>query len=126
VGPRLGAPAARIVVSLKFHLGEMSPQQMIDLLVERVGHERDNATSEVRRYVGGGYGPLYQCAYLVGGLQLAALHDELVGGGRLDERGFHDALLRQGAIPVAFLRAALGDEPLDRAAPPRLGVRRRE
>ncbi|MBM3986243.1 MAG: DUF885 domain-containing protein, partial [Planctomycetes bacterium] len=118
--------AARIVVSLKFHLGEMSPQQMIDLLVERVGHERDNATSEVRRYVGGGYGPLYQCAYLVGGLQLAALHDELVGGGRLDERGFHDALLRQGAIPVAFLRAALGDEPLDRAAPPRLGVRRRE
>lgn len=118
--------AARIVVSLKFHLGELTPQQMIDLLVERVGHERDNATSEVRRYVGGDYGPLYQCAYLVGGLQLAALHDELVGAGRLDERGFHDAVLRQGAIPVAFLRAALCGETLDRAAPPVLEVRRRE
>jgi uncharacterized protein (DUF885 family) len=117
--------AARIVVSLKFHLGELTPPQMIDLLVERVGHERDNATSEVRRYVGGDYGPLYQCAYLVGGLQLAALHDELVGAGRMDERGFHDAVLRQGAIPVAFLRAALGDEPLSRDATPRLGVRRR-
>lgn len=117
--------AARIVVSLRFHLGSMTPQQMVDDLVERVGHERDNATGEVRRYVGGDYGPLYQCAYLVGGLQLAALHDELVGAGRLSERAFHDAVLAQGPVPVAFVRAALADGPLDRDVPPRLGVRRR-
>ena len=118
--------AARIVVSLKFHLGDMTPAQMIDLLVERVGHERDGATGEVRRYVGGDYGPLYQCAYLVGGLQLAALHDEVVGAGRMSERQFHDALLGQGAIPVAFIRAAFTDEALAREAPPLGTVRRRE
>ena len=44
---------ARIIVSLKFHLGEMKPQEMIDFLVDRVGHERFGATSEVRRFIGG-------------------------------------------------------------------------
>jgi len=118
--------AARIVVSLKFHLGEMTPQQMIDVLVDRVGHEKAGATSEVRRYIGGDYGPLYQCAYLCGGLQLLALHDDVVGAGRMSEREFHDAVLRQGAVPVALIRAALTDEPLSRDAPPRGSVRRRQ
>jgi uncharacterized protein (DUF885 family) len=117
--------AARIIVSLKFHLGEMKPQEMIDFLVDRVGHEKDGATSEVRRYIGGGYGPLYQCAYLCGGLQLLALHADVVGGGRLSERQFHDAVLQQSNIPVALIRAALTDAPLDKAAPPREAVKRR-
>ena len=108
--------AARIIVSLKFHLGQMQPQEMIDFLVERVGHEKAGATSEVRRYIGGDYGPLYQCAYMVGGLQLRALHEELVGGGagRLTERQFHDAVLEQNAIPVELIRAALTGAPLTR------------
>lgn len=104
--------AARIVVSLGFHLGRMTPDEMIDLLVERVGHEQDGATSEVRRYVGDGYGPLYQCAYLVGGLQFRALHRELVEQGDWTERAYHDAILRQGSMPVAMIRAALtGGDP---------------
>ena len=40
---------ARIIFSLKFHLGQMTAQQAIDFLVDRVGHERRNATAEVRR-----------------------------------------------------------------------------
>jgi uncharacterized protein (DUF885 family) len=118
--------AARIIVSLKFHLGEMTPQQMIDFLVDRVGHEKDGATSEVRRYIGGDYGPLYQCAYLCGGLQLIALHDDVVGAGKLSEREFHDGVLHQGSIPIALIRAALTDEPLDKAHPPLGSVKRRE
>ncbi|MFQ5749393.1 MAG: DUF885 family protein [Planctomycetota bacterium] len=103
---------ARILVSLRFHLGEMAPEEMIDFLVERVGHEEDGATAEVRRYISGGYGPLYQCAYMIGGLQLRALHEELVGGGVMDDRGFHDAILRQNSIPVEMIRAALTEAPL--------------
>ena len=49
--------AARIIVSLKFHLGQMTPQEMVDFLVDRVGHERFGATSEVRRFIGGGLSP---------------------------------------------------------------------
>ncbi len=98
---------ARVIVSLKFHLGEMEIQEMIDFLVDKVGHEKDGATGEVRRYVGGSYGPLYQCAYLVGGLQLRALHRELVGSGRMTNREFHDAVLMENSIPVEMIRASL-------------------
>ncbi len=106
---------ARITVSLRFHLGEMSPQQMIDALCTTVGHERANATAEVRRYIGGDYGPLYQCGYMVGGKQLRALHGELVlgrDGGLMDEKPFNDAVLRYGPIPIELLRAELTGTPL--------------
>ena len=106
--------AARIIVSLKFQLGQMQPQEMVDFLVQRVGHEKAGATSEVRRYIGGDYGPLYQCAYMIGGLQLRALRAELVDGGRMTDRQFHDAVLAQNAIPVALIRAALTGEKLTR------------
>ena len=51
---------ARIIFSLKFHMGQWSPQEAIDFLVDRVGHERDNATAEVRRSFdpAAGYGAL--------------------------------------------------------------------
>ncbi|MCX6903769.1 MAG: DUF885 family protein, partial [Verrucomicrobia bacterium] len=70
---------ARIIVSLKFHLGQMKPLEMVDYLVDRVGLEKYGATSEVRRFIGNGYSPLYQCGYMIGGLQLRALRRELVG-----------------------------------------------
>ena len=103
--------AARIIVSLGFHLERMTPDEMIDFLVDRVAHERANATSEVRRYVSGGYGPLYQCAYMIGGLQLRALSEELVDSGKMTPREFHDAVLEQNSIPVELIRLALTEEP---------------
>jgi uncharacterized protein (DUF885 family) len=105
---------ARIIVTLRFHLGQMTTDAMVDFLAGRVGLERDGATSEVRRYVAGAYGPLYQCAYMLGGLQLRALHAELVGGGRMTQRAFHDAVLRQNSIPVEMIRAALTGQSLRR------------
>jgi uncharacterized protein (DUF885 family) len=73
---------ARIIFSLNFHMEKMTPQECINFLVERVGHERANAAAEVRRSFNGGYGPLYQCAYMLGALQFRALHRELVDPGR--------------------------------------------
>jgi uncharacterized protein (DUF885 family) len=105
---------ARVEFSLAFHLGRMTPQECVTMLVEEVGHERDNATAEVRRSFGGDYEPLYQCAYLIGGLQVRALHRELVGSGRLTHRAFHDAFLRENCMPIAFVRALLSDIPLER------------
>ena len=64
--------AARIIFSMSFHLGRWSPQECIDFLVDRVGHERDNATAEVRRSFQQA-APLYQAAYLLGGLQIRSL-----------------------------------------------------
>lgn len=110
---------ARIIVSLKFHLGEMTPPQMIDYLVDRVGHERSGATSEVRRFVGGDYSPLYQCGYMMGGLQLRALHEELVGPGKpMSEKQFHDGVLMYNSIPVELIRAGMINQPLTRETGP--------
>ncbi len=106
--------SARIVFSLNFHLGRMTADQAVDYLVERVGHERRNAAAEVRRSVAGDYGPLYQAAYMLGGLQIRALRAELVESGRMKDREFHDAILRENAIPVAMIRASLSREPLAR------------
>ena len=76
---------ARIIFSLSFHLEKMTPKECIDFLVDRVGHERENAIGEVRRSFNGGYGPLYQAAYLLGGIQLHVLHHELVDSGENDQ-----------------------------------------
>lgn len=106
--------AARIIFSLRFHLGEWTPEECVDFLVAEVGHERNNATAEVRRSIQGGYGPLYQCAYMLGGLQLRALHQELVTQGGWSEKTFHDRVLHAGPIPIGYLRQELrGDSALD-------------
>jgi hypothetical protein len=102
--------AARIIFSLRFHLGEMSAQECVDFLVDRVGHERANAEGEVRRAVSGDYPPLYQIAYMIGGLQFRALHRDLVYGGRMTQRDFHDAVLAESNIPVEFVRMLLTNE----------------
>lgn len=101
---------ARIIFSLSFHLGKMTPQQCIDFLVDRVGHERDNATAEVRRSFAGDYSPLYQCAYLLGGMQLMSLHRDFVDAGKMNNREFHDRILREGPIPVEMIRADLSGQ----------------
>jgi uncharacterized protein (DUF885 family) len=98
---------ARIIFSLGFHLGKLTPQQCIDLLVEKVGHERENATAEVRRSFQGGYPPLYQAGYLVGAKQFWAMRQELVTTGKMTERAFHDAILKANHMPVELVRAAI-------------------
>lgn len=103
---------ARIIVSLKFHLGQMSPEDMVAFLVDEVGMEKSGARSEVRRYIGDSYSPLYQCGYMIGGLQLRALYRETVGAGKMKAREFHDAVLRLGPIPIDMVRASLLGKPL--------------
>ncbi len=105
---------ARIIFSLKFHLGEMTPEQCIDFLVDRVGHERANAEGEVRRSFSGDYPPLYQLAYMIGGLQFRALHHELVDSGKMSNRDFHDAILKENQMPVEMVRAILTHQPISK------------
>jgi len=106
--------AARIIFSLRFHLGTMTPQEAVDFLVNRVGHERANAEAEVRRSFNGTYSPMYQAAYMLGGLQLRALHRETVGAGRMTNKEFHDAILQGGRTPIEMVRARMLNTPLTR------------
>jgi len=107
---------ARIIFSLSFHLGKMTPEEAVNFLVDKVGFERDNAAGEVRRSFGGGYSPLYQAAYLLGGMQLKSLHDSMVGTGpeKMTNRQFNDAVLKENRIPVELIRASLTKQKLTR------------
>ena len=105
---------ARIAFSIKFHLGEWTPQQCVDYLVDRVGHERANAEGEVRRSFEGNYGAVYQLAYLTGGLQLWGLKKELVDSGKMTYKEFHDRIMKENCMPIEMVRATLTNQKLDR------------
>ncbi|WP_200977607.1 DUF885 family protein [Echinicola sp. 20G] len=105
---------ARIIFSLNYHLGNMTPQECIDFLVDKVGHEYANAEAEVRRSFEGNYGPLYQIAYMIGGFQFYALKAEMVDTGKMTEKQFHDFILTQNAIPVELIRARISGETLSK------------
>lgn len=106
--------AARILFSLGFHMGKLTPEQAVDMLVKRVGHEPDNARAEVRRSFNGSYSPLYQAGYMIGALQLRTLKREYVDGGKMPIKAFNDFVMQSGSMPVEMLRARLKGERIPR------------
>jgi uncharacterized protein (DUF885 family)/dienelactone hydrolase len=109
---------ARIVFSLSYQMGQMMPQQCVDYLVANVGFERKNSEAEVLRSFNGSYAPLYQAAYLLGGIQLKQLHTEVVKGGKMPEKQFHDAIIRGGSMPIKMVRFLVTDVPVTREGAP--------
>ncbi len=109
--------SARIIFSLNFHLGKMTPDQAIQFLVDTVNFERANAEGEVRRSFAGQYSPTYQAAYMLGGLQMRAMYKALVTSGKMTERQFHDGVLLGGSMPMSMVRARLASIPLTREGP---------
>jgi Bacterial protein of unknown function (DUF885) len=103
---------ARIVFSLRFHMGQWSPQEAVEFMVDRVGLERDNAIAEVRRSFDGSYTPLYQAGYLLGALQLRGLRKELVDSKQMTSKAFHDEILRMGSMPIELIRLSLMKQKL--------------
>ncbi|MFC6103311.1 DUF885 family protein [Olivibacter domesticus] len=105
---------ARIIFSLNYHLGKWSPQECIDFLVDRVGFEQANAEGEVRRSFQGNYPPLYQAAYLLGGIQIMGLKHELVDSGKMSMKEFHDAFMKENQMPIELMRAVLTKQALSK------------
>ena len=103
---------ARIIFSLNYHMGKWSPQQCIDFLIDRVNHEKANAEGEVRRSFVGGYSPLYQVGYMIGGLQLMALRNEIVNSKKMTVKQFHDAVMHENSMPIEMLRNILTNQPM--------------
>jgi uncharacterized protein (DUF885 family) len=101
--------AARIVLDVRMHRGELSIDEAAAFLVAETGFERPNALAEARRYT---YTPTYNLSYLLGKVLLLELRDEERRrlGPAFSLRAFHDALLRGGSLPVSFHRRALRGE----------------
>ena len=100
---------ARIIFSLSFHLEKMTPRECIDFLVNRIGHERDNATAEVRRSFTTSMARSTRQPICSAACSSASLHRELVESGKMTDRDFHDAILKENGIPIEMVRALLTD-----------------
>ena len=101
--------ACRIVLDVRMHRGELTPEAATDFLVEHTGFEVANAKAEVRRYT---YTPTYQLSYLLGKVLILGLREDerRRRGADFSLRAFHDTLLRNGSLPISFHRRLLRGE----------------
>ena len=101
--------ACRIILDIRLHRGDIGVEAAIDFLIEHTGFERPNATAEVRRFT---YTPTYQLSYLLGKVLLLRLREDERRrlGDAFSLKGFHDALLYSGSLPISFHRRLLAGE----------------
>jgi uncharacterized protein (DUF885 family) len=98
--------AYRVVIDVGLHTGRMTFLQAVDLLVDEVRLERENAVAEVKRY---SLTPTEPMSYLVGKLEVLAMRNEARKrlGSRFDLQAFHAALLGIGSVQPALAREEL-------------------
>jgi uncharacterized protein (DUF885 family) len=98
--------ACRIILDVRMHRGELTPDEATDFLVEHTSFERSVARAEVRRYT---YTPGYQLSYLLGKVLILGMREEEKRrrGASFSLREFHDTLLRNGTLPISFHRRLL-------------------
>jgi uncharacterized protein (DUF885 family) len=97
----------RIVIDVGLHARGMSYDEAVRLMVDGVHMEPSLAEAEVSRYCST---PGYQVCYGVGRRELLRLRDDYraARGAAFTLRGFHDAVLAYGGLPVALMRWGLG------------------
>jgi uncharacterized protein (DUF885 family) len=100
--------SVRIILDVRMHRGEIGVDDAVRFMVEQTSFEEANARAEVLRYT---YTPTYQLSYLLGKVLLLQLRsDEMARlGSGFSLRGFHDALLANGSLPISFHRRLLAD-----------------
>lgn len=94
--------AARLVVDTGIHAKAWSREDGIRYMMEAYGDTEGSATSEVERYCAW---PGQACAYKVGHNEWVRLREKARAalGDRFDIRGFHDAALAGGGVPLTVL-----------------------
>ena len=102
--------AARAVVDIRLHRGEMSFEQAERFYVDTTNMSPGAARGEVTK---NGMFPAAALMYLVGANTIHALRRELteILGSRFDLRTFHDRFLSYGSIPVSLIRETMLSDP---------------
>ena len=98
--------ACRLVVDTGMHALGWSRAQAIDFMAAHSALSRNNIANEVDRYI---VWPGQALAYKTGQLEILRLRSEAEAAldGRFDIRGFHDAILGNGALPLSTLRSVV-------------------
>jgi uncharacterized protein (DUF885 family) len=100
--------AVRLVVDTGIHAKRWTRGQAIAYMREKTGMGEKEVTAEIERYI---VSPAQACAYKVGMLKIQELRAraEQELGTKFDQREFHDALLKNGALPVEILEEQVNE-----------------
>ncbi len=98
--------AMRLVVDTGLHSRDWTREQAIDYMLDNSSLAESDVRSEVDRYIAN---PGQALGYKIGEIRIRALRQqaEAALGERFDVRMFHDAILRDGALPIYVLEAKL-------------------
>jgi len=94
--------ACRLVVDTGMHSMGWSRQQAIDFLAQNTALSMHNVTTEIDRYISW---PAQALSYKLGELTIKRLRRQAEQelGAKFDLRAFHDAVLRNGSLPLSVL-----------------------
>ncbi|QJE71760.1 DUF885 domain-containing protein [Aerophototrophica crusticola] len=94
--------AVRLVVDSGIHAKKWTREQAIQFFVDNTPLSREQCTREIDRYI---VNPGQATSYFIGLLKILELRDKArqALGPKFDLRGFHDAVLRSGAVPLPVL-----------------------
>ncbi len=98
--------AARLVVDTGLHSKRWTRAQAIDWMVANTGRARTAVTSEVDRYC---VAPGQACGYKIGHNEILRLRAKAQAelGARFDLRGFDDAIVTTGGVPLQVLASVV-------------------
>ena len=102
--------AARVILDVSLHTGEMTVDEAVDFMVERVRFEHYAAQLEVGMYT---VRPTYVLGYLIGMEEIMRIRSDWIAANGEPEppSEFYDQLLTVGSLPPVLVREALlGEE----------------
>jgi hypothetical protein len=100
--------AVRLVVDTGIHAKRWTREQAIAYMREKTGMGEKEVKSEIERYI---VSPGQACAYKIGMLKIQELRTraEKELGEKFDQREFHDAVLKNGALPLEILEEQVNE-----------------
>jgi uncharacterized protein (DUF885 family) len=100
--------AVRLVVDTGIHAKRWTREQAIAYMRDKTGMGEKEVQSEIERYI---VMPGQACAYKVGMLKIQELRAraEKALREKFDQREFHDALLKNGALPLEILEEQVNE-----------------
>src|SRR6266566_1757256 len=100
--------AVRLVVDTGIHAKRWTRERAIAYMREKTGMGEKEVKSEIERYI---VAPGQACAYKVGMLKIQELRAraEKELGEKFDQREFHEAVLKNGALPLEILEEQVND-----------------